>query len=129
MSKAKIYEKEGETRVRQFPAYIRLANKILTRSEGRVSVFVSIEAICQFYWSTDRASLANQPDVYLNFPQFLNDVVTWITDRRGKQTDRSGNAMSAVRTSTSIFPGAGVYTTPELWHMAGLAPNLTEAER
>ncbi|KAK7012380.1 hypothetical protein R3P38DRAFT_3588120 [Favolaschia claudopus] len=36
--------------------------------------------------------------------------------------------MTAVRTSTEIFAGAGVYTIPELWHMAGLAPNLTEAE-
>ncbi|KAK7001158.1 hypothetical protein R3P38DRAFT_3612701, partial [Favolaschia claudopus] len=38
------------------------------------------------------------------------------------------HAMTAVRTSTEIFAGAGVYTIPELWHMAGLAPNLTEAE-
>ncbi|KAJ7897860.1 hypothetical protein B0H14DRAFT_3424727 [Mycena olivaceomarginata] len=36
--------------------------------------------------------------------------------------------MTLVRTSTEIFAGAGVYTIAELWHMAGLSPNLTEAE-
>ncbi|KAJ7883198.1 hypothetical protein B0H14DRAFT_3128672 [Mycena olivaceomarginata] len=69
-----------------------------------------------------------QPDVYLEFPCFLDDLVDWMTIRRAKQTDRSGNAMTLVRTTTDIFCGAGVYTISELWHMAGLLPNLTEAE-
>ncbi|KAK7036928.1 hypothetical protein R3P38DRAFT_3480764 [Favolaschia claudopus] len=96
--------------------------------EDYVLAFLTLDLLIQFHWSGDRASLASQPDVYLNFPQFLDDLVKWTTKRRGQQTDRSGNAMTAVRTSTEIFAGAGVYTIPELWHMAGLAPNLTEAE-
>ncbi|KAK7016495.1 hypothetical protein R3P38DRAFT_2541994, partial [Favolaschia claudopus] len=80
------------------------------------------------YWSPNRASLASQPHVYLDFPRFLEDAVKWIADRRNVQSNRSGNAMTLVRTSTEIFAGAGVYSMHELWHMAGLAPNLTEAE-
>ncbi|KAF7369166.1 hypothetical protein MVEN_00243800 [Mycena venus] len=80
------------------------------------------------YWSEDRLTLADQPDVYLEFPHFLEDVVKWVADRRTRQTNRASNAMTLVRTSSDIFAGAGVYTITELWHMAGLSPNLTEAE-
>ncbi|KAK7057079.1 hypothetical protein R3P38DRAFT_3544272 [Favolaschia claudopus] len=80
--------------------------------EDYVLAFLTLDLLIQ-------PPLASQPDVYLNFPQFLDDLVKWITKRRGQQTDRSGNAMTAVRTSTEIFAGAGVYTIPELWHMAG----------
>ncbi|KAF7371978.1 hypothetical protein MVEN_00055800 [Mycena venus] len=80
------------------------------------------------YWSEDRLTLADQPDVYLEFPRFLEDVVKWVADRRTRQTNRASNAMTLVRTSSDIFAGAGVYTITELWHMAGLSPNLTEAE-
>ncbi|KAK6971267.1 hypothetical protein R3P38DRAFT_2587381 [Favolaschia claudopus] len=93
-----------------------------------VLAFLTLDLLIQFYWSPNRASLASQPDVYLDFPRFLEDVVKWIADRRNVQSNRSGNAMTLVRTSTEIFAGGGVYTMPELWHMAGLAPNLTEAE-
>ncbi|KAF8215272.1 hypothetical protein K438DRAFT_1955253 [Mycena galopus ATCC 62051] len=69
-----------------------------------------------------------QPDVYLEFPRLPDGLVDWIAVRRGKQTDRSGNAMTLVRTATEIFSGAGVYTMSGLWHMASLSPDLTEAE-
>ncbi|KAF7345871.1 hypothetical protein MVEN_01609100 [Mycena venus] len=82
----------------------------------------------ELYWSEDRLTLADQPDVYLEFPRFLEDVVKWVADRRTRQTNRASNAMTLVRTSSDIFAGAGVYTITELWHMAGLSPNLTEAE-
>ncbi|KAF7356153.1 MULE domain-containing protein [Mycena venus] len=82
----------------------------------------------ELYWSEDRLTLADQPDVYLEFPRFLEDVVKWVADRRTRQTNRASNAMALVRTSSDIFAGAGVYTITELWHMAGLSPNLTEAE-
>jgi hypothetical protein len=73
----------------------------------------------QFHWSQERHTLAIQPDVYLEFPRFLEDLVNWVKLRRTKQTDRSGNAMTLVRKSTAIFSGGGVYTMSELWHMAG----------
>lgn len=100
----------------------------------------------QLYWSEDRLTLADRPDVYLKFPRFLDDVVEWVTDRRTRQSNRASNAMTLVRNSSEIFAGAGVYTISELWHMAGkcqcsrlvkaafsfqisgLSPNLTEAE-
>jgi hypothetical protein len=60
-----------------------------------------------------------QPDVYLEFPRFLDDLVDWMTIRCVKQTNRFGNAMTLVHMTTDIFCGAGVYTISELWHMAG----------
>ncbi|KAJ6611852.1 hypothetical protein B0H10DRAFT_1952741 [Mycena sp. CBHHK59/15] len=74
--------------------------------EHHVLAFFTLDLLIQFYWSEKREDLpAQQPDVYLEFPPFLEDLV-----------------------STEIFPGEGVYTVAELWHMAGLSPNLTEAE-
>ncbi|KAJ7702107.1 hypothetical protein B0H14DRAFT_3527311 [Mycena olivaceomarginata] len=89
---------------------------------------MTFDLLIQFYWADDRASLAIQPDVYLEFPCFLDELVDWMKHRHGMKTDRSCNAMTLIRTSTEIFCGAGVYTIAEVWHMAGLAPNLTEAE-
>jgi hypothetical protein len=38
----------------------------------------------QLYWSEDRLTLADRPDVYLEFPRFLDDVVE--IDVPGSQT-------------------------------------------
>lgn len=65
-----------------------------------------------------------QPDVYLEFPRFLEDLVRWIQKRRLVQSNRAGNAMTLVRNSTEIFIGAGVYAITELWHMAGVCMHL-----
>ncbi|KAJ7099989.1 hypothetical protein B0H15DRAFT_927592 [Mycena belliarum] len=97
--------------------------------KDHVLAFLTLDLLVQFYWSEDRTQMpAQQPDVYLEFPRFLDDLVAWITQRRTIQSNRAGNAMTLVRGTTEIFAGAGVYTISELWHMAGLSPNLTEAE-
>ncbi|KAJ7637920.1 hypothetical protein DFH06DRAFT_1053934, partial [Mycena polygramma] len=94
-----------------------------------VLAFLTLDLLVQFYWSKRREKLpAVAPDVYLEFPRFLDDLVKWMTERRSVQSNRSGNAMTLVRSNTDIFAGAGVYTIAEIWHMAGLSPNLTEAE-
>ncbi|KAJ7032300.1 hypothetical protein C8F04DRAFT_1359135 [Mycena alexandri] len=97
--------------------------------EHHVLAFTTLDLLIQFYWAETREALpAQQPDVYLEFPRFLEDLVAWIERRRTVQSHRAGNAMTLVRNSTEIFSGAGAYTLPEIWHMAGLSPNLTEAE-
>ncbi|KAJ7468853.1 hypothetical protein B0H11DRAFT_2045141 [Mycena galericulata] len=97
--------------------------------QDHVLAFLTLDLLIQFHWAETREKLpARQPDVYLEFPRFLEDLVSWIKKRRQVQSSRAGNALALVRDSTEIFPGAGVYTTAELWHMAGLSPNLTEAE-
>ncbi|KAJ7780495.1 hypothetical protein B0H14DRAFT_3164134 [Mycena olivaceomarginata] len=102
---------------------------LVDSSSRGFKIGVAFEFKHHFYWSESRALLpAQQPDVFLEFPRFLDDLVAWMKQRRTVQSCRAGNAMTLVRTSTEIFPGAGVYTISELWHMAGLSPNLTEAE-
>ncbi|KAJ7156231.1 hypothetical protein C8R46DRAFT_1294815 [Mycena filopes] len=97
--------------------------------KDHVLAFLTLDLLVQFYWAEKRDQLpAQQPDVYLEFPRFLEDLVVWIERRRSVRSCRTGNAMTLVRTTTDIFAGAGVYTISEIWHMAGLSPNLTEAE-
>jgi hypothetical protein len=57
----------------------------------------------QLYWSEDRLTLADRPDVYLEFPRFLDDVVARVTDRRTRQSNRASNAMTLVRNSSGFF--------------------------
>ncbi|KAJ7247720.1 hypothetical protein C8J57DRAFT_1522717 [Mycena rebaudengoi] len=89
--------------------------------KNHVLAFLTLDLLIQVYW-------ADQQDMYLEFPHFLEDLVKWIASQRKVQSSWSGNALLLVRTTTEIFPGAGVYMMSKLWHMAGLSPNLTEAE-
>ncbi|KAJ7444728.1 hypothetical protein FB451DRAFT_1149189 [Mycena latifolia] len=102
---------------------------IAFKFKHHVLAFETLDFLIQLYWSEEHENLpASQPDVYLEFPRFLEDLVNWMQKRRQVQSNRAGNALALVRDSTEIFPGAGVYVTAEIWHMAGLSPNLTEAE-
>ncbi|KAJ7438872.1 hypothetical protein FB451DRAFT_1378109 [Mycena latifolia] len=102
---------------------------IAFKFKHHVLAFETLDLLIQLYWSEEHENLpASQPDVYLEFPRFLEDLVNWMQKRRQVQSNRAGNALALVRDSTEIFPGAGVYVTAEIWHMAGLSPNLTEAE-
>ncbi|KAJ7284776.1 hypothetical protein C8J57DRAFT_1051884, partial [Mycena rebaudengoi] len=91
--------------------------------KNHVLAFLTLDLLIQVYWADQRELLpAQQPDMYLEFPCFLEDLVKWIPSQQ--KFSRSSLGM----TTTEIFPGAGVYTMSELWHMAGLSPNLTEVE-
>lgn len=64
-----------------------------------------------------------QHDVYTEFEGFLADVVTWIQTRRGGRMPlipkpRNSNALTVVR-DDPVWHGVGVYTVPELFHIAG----------
>ncbi|KAF8076957.1 hypothetical protein FPV67DRAFT_440258 [Lyophyllum atratum] len=93
-----------------------------------VVAFLTQDLLLQMHWANTRGELpAQQPDVYYDFPCFLDALTVWMRQRREDKVNRSGNAMEKLRTE-GIMCGVGVYTVSELWHRAGLSPSLTEAE-
>lgn len=74
---------------------------------------------------------ASAVDVFDDFYGFLETVASWMQSRRSAKG--SMTAMNAVRqalvpgtNNQKVFPGLGVYTVNEVWHIAGefKAPNL-----
>ncbi|KAK6977428.1 hypothetical protein R3P38DRAFT_3473687 [Favolaschia claudopus] len=57
---------------------------------------------------------------------FLPAFAKWMRDRQAG--DRNGLAIEAIRAASEVFLGVGVYTVLELFFLAGLSPQLTEAE-
>ncbi|KAK7016127.1 hypothetical protein R3P38DRAFT_2995242 [Favolaschia claudopus] len=66
------------------------------------------------------------PDFYSPKWSFLADLAKWI--RKRVNCDRSGLACEVMRANNETFPGIGVYTVVELFFLAGLSMQLTEAE-
>ncbi|KAK7059561.1 hypothetical protein R3P38DRAFT_2836651, partial [Favolaschia claudopus] len=80
-------------------------------------------------WASSRAALLSAPtDFYSAEWAFFAGLATWIRTRRSSSSDRHGLAIEAIREAGDVFPGVGVYTVIELFFLAGLSPQLTEAE-
>ncbi|KAF8181012.1 hypothetical protein K438DRAFT_2170629 [Mycena galopus ATCC 62051] len=78
---------------------------VINKVDRGFKVGITFEFDNYFHWSQDRHVLAMQPDVYLEFLRFLEDLVNWISVRRSQQTVQG------------IIVAYGC-----------LSPNLTEAE-
>lgn len=80
--------------------------------------------LSQVVWEKSRKELPVQcADVYLDPEGFLSQVTRWMLERRGgrgvlKPKARAGNALQAIIES-SEFHGAGGYTVPEIFSLAG----------
>lgn len=81
----------------------------------------------QTHWASSREELpASAVDVYDNFAGFLEVVASWMRSRQNARTFKI-SAMTAVRqalipgtNNQKVFPGIGVYTACEVWHLAGM---------
>ncbi|KAF8162677.1 hypothetical protein B0H34DRAFT_692522 [Crassisporium funariophilum] len=87
------------------------------------------DLLIQVHWASFRKDLpTQQANIYTDYPAFLAELVAWMRLRRASRSNRTSLAMTAIRKESSIFYGAGVYTTQEIFHKAGLSPNITERE-
>ncbi|KAL1715945.1 hypothetical protein EV715DRAFT_206373 [Schizophyllum commune] len=104
--------------------------------EHHVIAFNSLDNITQFHWARSREEL---PHKYLdvlapgNLWQLEENVREWVLSRRLSGRARTDAAVDRMRLAVTkdgapLFPGMGVYTTSEVWHAAGLPPNITEEE-
>ncbi|KAK6984366.1 hypothetical protein R3P38DRAFT_3292361 [Favolaschia claudopus] len=97
--------------------------------KDHVLAFHSHDMIFQPTWASSRAALLSAPtDFYSAEWAFFAGLATWIRTRRSSSSDRHGLAIEAIREAGDVFPGVGVYTVIELFFLAGLSPQLTEAE-
>ncbi|KAK7014556.1 hypothetical protein R3P38DRAFT_3000764, partial [Favolaschia claudopus] len=97
--------------------------------KDHVLAFHSHDMIFQPTWASSRAALLSAPtDFYSAEWAFFAGLATWIRTRRSSSIDRHGLATEAIRAAGDVFPGVGVYTVIELFFLAGLSPQLTEAE-
>ncbi|KAK7019281.1 hypothetical protein R3P38DRAFT_2975923 [Favolaschia claudopus] len=95
--------------------------------EDHVLVFLSSDLVFQPKWAKSRSDLPPPPpDFYSPKWSFLADLAKWI--RKRVNCDRSGLACEVMRANNETFPGIGVYTVVELFFLAGLSMQLTEAE-
>ncbi|KAK6984303.1 hypothetical protein R3P38DRAFT_3269243 [Favolaschia claudopus] len=95
--------------------------------EDHVLVFLSSDLVFQPKWAKSRTDLPPPPpDFYSPEWSFLADLAKWI--RKRVNCDRSGLACEVMRANNETFPGIGVYTVVELFFLAGLSMQLTEAE-
>ncbi|KAK6966925.1 hypothetical protein R3P38DRAFT_3151784, partial [Favolaschia claudopus] len=102
--------------------------------EDHVLVFLSSDLVFQVPDQTPsqngRSSRSDlpppPPDFYSPKWSFLADLAKWI--RKRVNCDRSGLACEVMRANNETFPGIGVYTVVELFFLAGLSMQLTEAE-
>ncbi|KAF8954246.1 hypothetical protein BDZ97DRAFT_1766393 [Flammula alnicola] len=97
--------------------------------ETHVLAFLTLDLLIQAHWSDTRQGLPHSPaDIVMEYPLFLQELVTWMIERRKTNSTRTSIAMNVIRDHTDIFCGAGVYTIQEVFHRAGLSPNLVEFE-
>ncbi|KAF8974289.1 hypothetical protein BDZ97DRAFT_2052948 [Flammula alnicola] len=97
--------------------------------EIHVLAFLTLDLLIQAHWSDTRQGLLHSPaDIVMEYPLFLQELVTWMIERRKTNSTRTSIAMNVIRDHTDIFCGAGVYTIQEVFHRAGLSPNLVEFE-
>ncbi|KAF8907003.1 hypothetical protein CPB84DRAFT_1769209 [Gymnopilus junonius] len=97
--------------------------------EKYVLAFLSLDLLVQIYWSDVPEHLPHLPaDIVTEYPRFIEELVAWIQKRRATKSRREGIALNLIHSETEIFCGAGVYTIQEVFHRAGLSPNLTEHE-
>ncbi|KAK7063462.1 hypothetical protein R3P38DRAFT_3339037 [Favolaschia claudopus] len=95
--------------------------------KDHVIAFHSIDLVFQPTWAKSRAELTASPtDFHSPDWAFLPAFAEWMRDRQAG--DRNGLAIEAVRAASEVFLGVGVYTVLELFFLAGLSPQLTEAE-
>lgn len=81
-----------------------------------------MERYIQPEWFTaDEAVLMRRPpDVHKDFIGFLDSVVEWISSRRSSRKRRNGLAGKVIRDANQVWCGVGVYTSSELFFMAGM---------
>ncbi|PPR06943.1 hypothetical protein CVT26_004132 [Gymnopilus dilepis] len=120
-----------------------------------VLAFLTLDLLVQFHWAPLRSKLpAQQANIYTHPRKFMKELVDWMKERRfGKPESedlepkekktpkskhkenkkvklptRNGLAIAAIRNTTSIFSGCGLYTMSEVFHKAGLPLSLTEKQ-
>ncbi|GJE98394.1 hypothetical protein PsYK624_146230 [Phanerochaete sordida] len=88
----------------------------------KISVKVHLE-------SSFQALPSQPPDVYLEYPRFLQGVADWLRELAGtKDTEYTKLAVTAIQEADNVFGGMGPYTTNEVFFLAGLSPFLTVHE-
>ena len=70
--------------------------------------------------SSSQALPRRPPDVYLEYPRFLQGVADWLRELAGtKDTDYTKLAVTAIQEAGDVFGGMGPYTTNEVFFLAG----------
>ncbi|KZV79137.1 hypothetical protein EXIGLDRAFT_757181 [Exidia glandulosa HHB12029] len=153
-----VYRRETwEASVRDIPALkdarqFKIA--IALEFPSFVIAFVTANLTCEPHWYSSTAEMnAREPAPTFPFPntvpttredieaelapgprkhfplslQYEHIVAQWIRERR-RRSKRLQLAILVIRKHQKIFPGVGVSSVCEIFHIAGLSPYLTEAE-
>ncbi|KAK1222175.1 hypothetical protein PQX77_014995 [Marasmius sp. AFHP31] len=97
--------------------------------ETHVLAFTTKNLLFKPLWWTLMDNIKQLPDVVHDYPKFLEAMATWI-----KQEFMSGGDKDEVKLAFTAFwdcrvmHGAGVYTTSEVFQLAGISPLLLATE-
>ncbi|EKM48187.1 uncharacterized protein PHACADRAFT_109311, partial [Phanerochaete carnosa HHB-10118-sp] len=81
------------------------------------------------HWATGRDDLPKQHiDVYQDYGRFLAGFGAWVMSRLEKEYDCSGLAINALRGANEVIGGFEVYTSSEVFYLAGIPVFITEQE-